>query len=197
MLIDPFSALITVLISFFGAFFAYWFQRVFGKEQRRQELTQRYIDELLGSSFFPHVIAVSNVRRQYLEAEEPNLFIQNVAAGYWYPGARPFHIGDTSSGLTDHQHIELTIRFSSRLSDSIQSNMVDKARIKDILADDYHWTYSFLRVIAVEVERQRGIASNLGRSSEAKWVKDIEFLGSFFDYKNDLTAERILINEFR
>lgn len=196
-MIDPASAAITIVISFVGALFAYLFQRLFGKEQRKQELTQRYIDELLGPNFFTHVISASNVRRQFLESNEPEMFIQNLAAGFWFPGAKPYFFGATTNGLNDHEHIELAIRFSSRLSNAIRHNMVDQRRIKDALADDYHWTYSLLKEISVEVERQRGIAEQKGRATEAKWVSDIEFLGDFFQYKTSLSSEKLEISQFR
>ena len=196
-MIDPQSAIITIVISFFGAFFAFVFQRIFGREQRRQELTQKFIDELLGPHFFPHVVTVSKVRREYLESEEPKVFIQNVAAGYWFPGAKPYYIGATTNGLTDHEHIELAIRFSSRLCDAIKSNMLNNKRIKDTIADDFHWTHNFLREIAEEVKRQRAIAEEKGSQTEAKWVNDINFLGDFFGYRYSLSAEKLSIKDFR
>lgn len=170
---------------FFGATFALLTTLWFQSRTDRQTTTQKFIDEFHSTEFLKHRIGVSNLRRRVMNGEVP---IDQLAAGYWYPGYQvmgneyqgDYYKGEQIGDFNEHQHLTGYFGYLIRLAHAYKKGRVDKSELSDVIRTHYFWHGDLITLLAQTVESQVAEYSGL---EIPIWVKATHTVNEMIGYQ--------------
>lgn len=144
-----------------GALIPLWFTLRLHNRSERRRLTLSFVNEHLSPSMLRHIVVLGEVRRR-IQREE--ITIDEVAAGFWYPGTGVYYTGPVVDGFNEHQHIEAIIRLINRMAYLVRAGQIDPIELRAALREKHRWTASLLHPVAVgaaRIARESGGRSSL------------------------------------
>lgn len=131
------------------------------KLQRREQITQKYIDEFLSENMLRHRIVAGNLRERLRDKtpDDNGFSIEALARGFWNAGpdvSKEYYKGpvDPHTGLNEHQSLEAILQYVSRLIMNIERNNIDIEDYKAAVQGSFVWLDDLLLPFEKEVKRQ-------------------------------------------
>ncbi|MEG8182106.1 hypothetical protein GZH49_26765 [Nocardia terpenica] len=143
--------LIAAVGSFFGAMGGFLANLALARRAERQSMTSLLMAEFLSDGFLAHRIAVDGLWRR-VKAGEVN--VDDIAAGFWYPGMATYYTGEQYGILSEHQHLEAYIAYIVRLGDALDRHRLDRRVIRAALGMHLLWADALLQQVAGATARQ-------------------------------------------
>lgn len=148
------------------------------KLQRREQITQKYIDEFLSETMLRHRIVAARLRERIREKSgaagsvgEP-FSIELLARGFWNGGADEdytYYKGPTDphTGLNEHQSLEAILQYISRLIMNLERGNIDLADFKSAVRGSFIWLDDLLLPLEMEIKRQTDQRKREGKLATA------------------------------
>ncbi|WP_406631681.1 hypothetical protein [Amycolatopsis sp. WGS_07] len=130
------AVLAAVLGATLGAIGALVVSRANSRRSERVTMTSALIAEYFSTEFLHHRISIGNTSEKVRNGE---LSFEEIATGYWYPGAHDTFTGDDFNGLNEHQHIEAYIGFIVRIDYLLDAGRVYATELRGALGMKLMW----------------------------------------------------------
>jgi len=151
--------------AFFGGIAAAVTGLIIYNQQRRENITQKYIDEFLSDSMLRHRIVAGKIHQRLRSETRPSqddqdpFSIERLARGFWNAGPTAEYSSykgptDPHTGLNEHQSLEAILQYISRLVMNIERRNIYLADYKLAVHDSYIWLYQVLDPLEKEIKRQ-------------------------------------------
>ena len=134
----------------------------FYNKQRREQITQKYIDEFLSEAMLRHRIVAAKIRERLPSTDSApksnnDVFsMERLARGFWNGGPREpydYYKGpvDPITGLNEHQSIEAILQYISRLIMNIERGTINVEEFRLATQGSFMWLDELLYPLEKEI----------------------------------------------